>query len=64
MVVFSFTDLPCVISRKVGTLNLPSGICLVGEPRRGSYMNWKRGAGGEESKKFSTLCGGKKNKLS
>lgn len=32
--VFSFTDLPCIVSRKVGKLNIPSGICLAGQPER------------------------------
>jgi len=51
---FPFTDLPCIISRKVGELSLLSGICLASQQRRRSYMNWKR-RGGEENKKLATL---------
>lgn len=52
---FSFSDLPRLISRKVGKCNPPSEICLDNQPRSRLYMNWKREGGGEESDDFAIL---------
>lgn len=52
---FSFSDLLCLTSRKVGKCNHPSGICLDIQSRSRLYLTWKRERGGEESGNFAIL---------